>query len=419
MITAISSRGTRIAAQSPQFFDILQDLWDPVTNPNGFVNMGLAENSLMHDEMIKFLNHKSWADSHALTYGDGFSGSDKLKASLCHFLNHHFSPCQLIEPSHIVATAGVSNAIECCAWALCDPRDFVLIGRPYWTTFKSMLGVRAGVNVEEVGFGSTDPFSEDALVHYKDAYTQAEKEGKTIRAILLCNPHNPLGRCYSKEVIQGFMSFCQEKQIHLIFDEIYALSVWGNPQMASEVGFISALAIDTTGLIDSNLLHVLWGMSKDFGATGLRIGCVISQANKGFLDACISISLFSFPSSLADKAIANLLADRQFTDDYLCLYRERLKDRYDHVTSILHQNRIPYEESNATLFIWANLGAMVKNSRITDDAILKRLRREKLYITSGVGYRSEQTGWFRIVFAHSKELLDEGLQRMIRGLSDL
>ena len=58
------------------------------------------------------------------------------------------------------------------------------------------------------------------------------------------------------------MKFCQRHMIHLISDEIYALSVWQNPEVPDAVTFESVLSIDTTGIIDLELVHVLWGMSK-------------------------------------------------------------------------------------------------------------------------------------------------------------
>ena len=58
------------------------------------------------------------------------------------------------------------------------------------------------------------------------------------------------------------MKFCQRHKIHLISDEIYALSVWENPEAPDAVTFESVLSIDTTGIIDPGLVHVLWGMSK-------------------------------------------------------------------------------------------------------------------------------------------------------------
>ena len=58
------------------------------------------------------------------------------------------------------------------------------------------------------------------------------------------------------------MKLCQRHKIHLISDEIYALSVWQNPEVPDAATFKSVLSIDTTGVIDPRLVHVLWGMSK-------------------------------------------------------------------------------------------------------------------------------------------------------------
>ncbi|KAI1357999.1 pyridoxal phosphate-dependent transferase [Xylaria arbuscula] len=216
------------------------------------------------------------------------------------------------------------------------------------------------------------------------------------------------------------MKFCHDKQIHLISNEIYALSVhteaFGEP-------FTSALSIETQSLIEPELVHVVWGLSKvclqDFGATGLRIGCLVSQSNELFLKASTSISLFNFPSSLADNAVTAMFSDRGFTDNFVTVYRKRLHDSYEHMLTTLESHGIPCQKSNATLFIWANLRAAIKDDNIKDDDILRRCREEGVYITSGEGYRSEHSGWFRIVFAHPKQTLDEGLRRIIRTLKTL
>lgn len=102
------------------------------------------------------------------------------------------------------------------------------------------------------------------------------------------------------------MKLCQKHQIHLLSDEIYALSMWHNPEARDAVGFTSVLEINTEGLLDRDLLHVFWGLSKvwtilelslrntklktqDFGANGLRLACIITQ-NKPFLAALKSNS---------------------------------------------------------------------------------------------------------------------------------
>lgn len=57
------------------------------------------------------------------------------------------------------------------------------------------------------------------------------------------------------------MSLCEKNDIHLVSDEVYALSVY-NMGIADQCGFTSVLSIDPAGLIRQELLHVFYGMSK-------------------------------------------------------------------------------------------------------------------------------------------------------------
>jgi len=58
------------------------------------------------------------------------------------------------------------------------------------------------------------------------------------------------------------MRFCGKHNLHLISDEIYALSVWHNPELPEAARFKSVLSIPPKGLIDPSMLHVAWGLSK-------------------------------------------------------------------------------------------------------------------------------------------------------------
>ncbi|KAK3216556.1 hypothetical protein GRF29_1g162585 [Pseudopithomyces chartarum] len=360
----ISSRAVTFVPQAPQFFDVLDDLWHPESNPNGIVNLGLAEN--LH------------ASPHTLTYGDGFTGSKRLKTALCQFLNRYFKPLKPLQPAHLFATPGVGNALECCAWSLFDQGDSVLIGRPYWSAFNYIFKIRAQVDVREVSFGTIDPFSLDAVWEYEKEFIRARKESKPVKAILLCSPHNPLGRCYSEEVLKAYMRLCGKLDLHLISDEIYGLS--------------------------------------DFGATGLRIGCLVSQSNSLFLKSLESFSLFNFPSSLADGVVASLLEDRTFIERFIVSYRKRLAESYAYAGQFFRTHGIPYMEANASLFLMINLGAVVQDKTLTDSDILVLLRKKKVYVAAGSGYRIEQSGWFRLVIAHPEPVLDEGLRRIVEAL---
>ncbi|RJE23605.1 hypothetical protein PHISCL_04061 [Aspergillus sclerotialis] len=197
MASTISTRGEAFAEKKPVFFRVLDNLWNPESNPEGIVNIGLAENALLHRELVEFMNSEHRTVPHALTYGDSFSGSKTLRQALSRFLNRKFSPQKPLLPSNLLVTSGTSNAIECCAWSLFNAGDYVLVGRPYWTAFKHLFGTRARVNILEVSFGQVDPLSLQGIELYEEAYKTAVDEGKRVRAILLCSPNNPLGSSHS------------------------------------------------------------------------------------------------------------------------------------------------------------------------------------------------------------------------------
>ncbi|RDH14601.1 PLP-dependent transferase [Aspergillus niger ATCC 13496] len=401
-----SARGRAFAALKPAFLDVLGDLWDAQSNPDGIVNLGLAEKTLMHAEMMEFVNSNVQYDAHVLTYGDGFSGSHRLKNAICQFLNRYFNPRTALYPCDIAVTSGVSNALECCAWALADAGDYILVGRPYFNAFKTIFGTRPQIELLEVAFGTTDPFSIDAINEYERAYAEAKRKGLRVKALLLCSPHNPLGRCYSDDVLKEYMKFCSRNRLHLISDEIYALSVWENPRLPDEPRFKSILSFNIEDFISSEMVHVVWGLSKDFGSTGLRIGCLISKRNRMLLDAVEGISLYNFPSSVADRIASLLLSDDTLLKQYISTNRRRLSESYQFATKFLQAHKVPYVECNAAFFIWLNLGA----------EMLARLRQEKVYVAPGTIYAAEEAGWFRMVFAHPPHVLEEGLNRMIRAV---
>lgn len=59
-----------------------------------------------------------------------------------------------------------------------------------------------------------------------------------------------------------YMRLCQKYQIHLISDEIYALTTFPTDDIPNPEKFVSLLSIPKEGLIDPQLCHVLHGMSK-------------------------------------------------------------------------------------------------------------------------------------------------------------
>ncbi|KAG6040510.1 hypothetical protein E4U41_000331 [Claviceps citrina] len=421
---ALSARAVQATQNVPsttQLLAILGNLYDAEANPDGYVSLGVAENSLMHDALIEHMHRNINISPLALTYGDGYK---RLKAAVARFLTRHFRPVTPIEPSHLHISNGVTSAIQNLAWALGDPGDGLLLGRPYYVAFLPDVNRRTGVQVLPVCFGHLDPLGVEAVSRYEEELLRARARGQRVAGLIVAHPHNPLGRCYPRHVLIELMKLCQKYRIHLVSDEIYALSVFENrvDGGGSAVPFESVLSIDPAGTIDPGLVHVLWGMSKDFGANGLRMGVTITQGSPAMRDALMSVFDFSWTSSLSDLVTAAALEDDAWVDWYMAENRKRLSSHQEKVLSWARRNEIEYAPgSNAGFFLWLNLGAVYKRHHAgeiehLDKTVSEALLARRVFLSDGIAFGSEHPGWFRIVFTHEAGYLDEGLRRVLAAV---
>ena len=428
---ALSGRGQDWANSAPDLtiWSVIKNLWDPESNPGGYVSLGVAENGLMHDELSQYINKHVKLPSNGLTYGDGGTGMRTTQAAMARFLTRTLKPVLPLEPAHVCITNGVSSGIEHLSNILADQGDVFLLGQPHYGAFIPDIAERPGTRVVPVSFGDIHPLSTQALAAYEKAIMTCQASSQNVKAIMLCNPHNPLGQCYPKD------------NIHLISDEIYSNSVWkhSDPFDSSVVPFTSAASIPTKGLINPALVHILYGISKDFGANGLRVACIISQRNTELHQALIPVAIYSYASSLAESITTTLLSDDNYVDWYLEENRRRLRQNYDIVGSWAQRHGIEYSKGgNAAFFLWANLGdtylKAVEEGRLKsrkaddlaqqptesvksiDTRVMNALMEEKLFLASGSVFGSEKPGWFRIAFAQKEQILMEGLRRTERAL---
>lgn len=401
--------------------EMLANAYDETKNPQGVISLGVAENALLHDEIVGYMNSHLKLTPKDLTYGDAATGSNRLKRNLATFVNEHFNPLIPVDAGDIIVSSGVSGVLDQLAWGICNEGEGVLIGRPVYSGFVTDLDSRSNVVPCPVAFGEIDPFSLEAVKCYVDRLHERRNKGMKIRALILTTPHNPFGRCYTQEVMQAYMLFCQHHSLHLISDEIYAMSTFSNPSNPDAAPFRSILSIPNNGLIDPNLVHVLYGMSKDFSANGLRLGLIISK-NKPLHHAMSSIVPFSWPSAPADVLWSTILEDKEWLEWYLAENRKRLGDAYQALTRILDRYGIEYiKGSSAGFFLWCNFSFATATTQdvpslAEDQRLNKRILRGGVYLATSQGFQGEKNGWYRVTFSLPRKLLMLGLGRLLSVL---
>ncbi|KAJ5625449.1 hypothetical protein N7510_001758 [Penicillium lagena] len=205
-------------------------------------------------------NEKSF-DKQCCSYGEGYTGTLKLRSAMAKHLNAHFRPAQAIDAEEITFAAGVTSLNEACALIFCDPGDAIMLVSPVYGAFNRDLSTRTRIHLEYISVGDADQFSPECIAALDAEFEAARARGTNIKALIICNPHNPLGRCYPRETLIMLLRICASKGIHLISDEIYALSVYNRYDRPSEK-FTSVRSIDFTDIINPTQVHILYGLSK-------------------------------------------------------------------------------------------------------------------------------------------------------------
>jgi len=278
-----------------------------------------------------------------------------------------------------------------------------------------------------VDFNGLDQFSDDGVQPWEDALVAAESAGISIRAILLVIPHNPLGQCYSREALVAYMQFAQKHKIHLIMDEVYALSVYDVSCDTDSIPtpFTSALSVNWRDHIDPAYFHLLYGFSKDFASGGLRLGCLWSR-NSALLRAVGALSLVHWPSNICEAIAIAILENEPWVESFVKTSRRRLGERSALARSVLDGYGIPYVSSaTAGFFLWVDLRPLLAKSLgkgadevSWDDerAFKARLKSHGVYLSSGEALSSEFPGFFRLCYVKNEAEVSMGLARVLEAL---
>lgn len=141
---------------------------------------------------------------------------------------------------------------------------------------------------------------------------------------------------------------------NFISDEIYACSTFDSGE-TDATPFTSALAMDADGLIDTERLHVTYGLSEDFGTAGLHIGAIVTR-NKAVETAIRGVMRFHNPAGPSLVIGAAMLEDRKWCRDFVESSRHKLAAAFRHATQGLRGIGVGYlRGSNAGLFLWIDL----------------------------------------------------------------
>ncbi|GCD92888.1 pyridoxal phosphate-dependent aminotransferase [Embleya hyalina] len=342
-------------------------------------NLGIANNVLLFDMLNKEVFTQVKLAEPDAEYVLPPYGQQDLLDPITTFLQHTFSPAIDAEYD-VYATAGGSGALESLAFALIHggvlaPGDRVLLPAPFWPGFLWCFEQRPQLRCVPARLDGPDRL--DLTVDALNRAYEAVSDPKP-KLLVLTNPHNPLGVNYEKKLLEDVCRWALDRQMHIVSDEIYAHS-----QSTGKGGFTSVLSLDAYATAPDRI-HLVYGLTKDFGLSGFRIGFLVSKSNdvrkvmQGD-ETWKSLSWFgpldSLKAAYARKMFGTTHEPGDFPTKLMQHYATQLKAAHDKAAKKLDDEQIAYvgkgqNGRNAAQFFLLDLSKYLDSAKLPDDLVL-------------------------------------------------
>ena len=301
-----------------------------------------------------------------------------------------------IQREWMLYTTGVVPAMSCTIKALTMPGEKVLILSPDYNCFFSSIRNNGCEVLETVLRLNNSPQGQRFEVNWEDFETKCADEKTT--AFLLCNPHNPTGRVWTKEELGQMRDICHRHHVRIVSDEIHCELIMPGYQFCP-MGIVDAEAI------------ILNSPSKSFNIAGLQIANIICQdaATRRRINRAININEVCDVNPFAPEAVKAAYNESEEWIDALNQYLyDNYHTLYDYVTQYLPQWRVmPLE---GTYLVWVDVSACCSSVSTYTERLLEEAR---VWINPGTMYGAESgKGYIRINIACPRSRLVEALERI-------
>lgn len=309
-----------------------------------------------------------------------------------------------INREDIIYTSGVVPAVSAVIKALTLPGDQVIVQGPVYNCFFSSIRNNGCETV------SNSLIYNKEELRYEIDFDDLERKlaHERARLMLICNPHNPGGRVWTRDELTRVAELCRKYGVRVVSDEIHCeLTLYDNEYVPF-------------GSLPDELSHgsiTCCSPSKAFNTAGLQIANIVCRDAevRNRIDRAININEVCDVNPFGVIALQAAYSDEGY--EWLTQLRAYISSNYDLLRERFARElpKCKVMRMEGTYLAWIDCSEL----HISSDEIEEMLMHEnKVWVNAGSMYGTEGAAFIRINMACTSELLNEGITRIVNGLGD-
>jgi cystathionine beta-lyase len=302
-----------------------------------------------------------------------------------------------VEPQELVFLPGVESGFNMALNALVQPQQNVVVQTPNYPPLRHAPG-HWGLNKVELNF---EAMADGTYATPLQALRQSLEGGG---ALLLSNPHNPLGKAFPREELQAVADICVAQGAWIISDEIHAELCFDGRQHIPTASLSPEIARRTITLMSASKAYNIAGLKTSFMIIQDRaLRERVNHARCGMVDSVNPLGMEATRVAYTEGA------------PWLAALKDYLQSNRDYLVEAV-RTRLPGISMNvpqSTYLAWLDCSALgLENPQQFF------LEKAKVGLSPGLDFGDDSQQFVRLNFGCPRELLEEGIARMERSLRD-
>ena len=298
-----------------------------------------------------------------------------------------------VDPDTILKLPGVVLGVSLAIRALTEVNDSILIFEPlYGPIGRSVRGNGRNLVISDLVRNGS---------RYEIDFDDMERKiiENNVKMFVLCNPHNPVGRVWTREELLKIGDICLKNNVLIVSDEIHADFIYSGKKHIPIATLSDELNKKTVTCTSA---------TKTFNIAGIQASnVVISDAGmRRTVDKC---SMVTGAYGLNIMGIAATRAAYNYGEEWLDELNKYIESNYELVKSRLAGTKLKVTDEEGTYLIWIDASEVE-----CEDPAKFFLDKAHIRFSEGVFFSKKAKGFIRMNIACPRSVVNEALDRMLK-----